>query len=560
MNQYRLPSAKWIIALLALSMPGSQQLFAQTSSVDSVSSAPSIEEQDVPPAVPVEEQPEVLSRGPVHEAFAEPVTMEPQTGLIAPQQPPPDIEEVPPEERPKGAQFAWIPGYWSWDADRNGYIWVSACWRAVPPKMAWVPGYWVQVSEGWEWIAGYWAPAGDREIVYLPTPPVVEEFEPVEVQPSPDVIWVPPCMYWSGGQYIRRNGYWLAAQPNWVWVPSHYIMTPRGCIFVEGHWDYSLERRGVLFAPVYFPVSVYRRVAFTYSPRIVIDIGLLRVSLFACPRYSHYYFGDYYDGAYLNIGIYPWFESRRYHTWYDPVYEHSRWRHHHSEPHWEDHERDEYRRRRDDKNLRPAHTFREQESRLSSLPEPQRRTLRTVRPIEGVVTDKKGPLKFERIGPDARQKISRQAADVRKFGHDRNLRESPPFDSGKIRPPEDRKPVGIPPERKPANRPDEHRKPQVVPPVTEPRKPIQPVERPKPPVKPHVVRPPERNENPGTKPDSRREPVPPRKTRVSTPERVQVPAAPVAGKSGWPGLFKKNPPSRPASEFKNDKKQDLRRK
>ncbi|MEJ2040827.1 MAG: hypothetical protein P8X55_18140, partial [Desulfosarcinaceae bacterium] len=52
------------------------------------------------PPVPAEEQPEVLTRGPVHEAFAQPVIVKDQQGLVAPQAPPPDIDEVPPQERP----------------------------------------------------------------------------------------------------------------------------------------------------------------------------------------------------------------------------------------------------------------------------------------------------------------------------------------------------------------------------------------------------------------------------------------------------------------------------
>jgi hypothetical protein len=200
---------------------------------------------DNPPAVPAQEQPEVLSRGPVHEAFAEPVTLQQQSGLIASERPPQDIVEVPPNERPQGQQFVWIPGYWSWDADRNGYIWVSACWRVAPPKMSWVPGYWSQVSGGWEWIAGFWTPVGVKEIEYLSAPPTVGDLEPYGPAPSTDTIWVPPCMYWIQGQYVRRAGYWLAAQSDWVWVPAHYVSTPRGYIFAAGHWDYSLERRGV---------------------------------------------------------------------------------------------------------------------------------------------------------------------------------------------------------------------------------------------------------------------------------------------------------------------------
>jgi len=93
-----------------------------------------------PPPTPAEEQPEVLTRGPVHEAFAEPVNLQVQAGLVAPQQPPAKIEEIPPADKPEGDQFVWVPGYWSWDGDRSGYIWVSACWRAAIRFAACGPG------------------------------------------------------------------------------------------------------------------------------------------------------------------------------------------------------------------------------------------------------------------------------------------------------------------------------------------------------------------------------------------------------------------------------------
>ncbi len=38
---------------------------------------------------------EVLTSGPVHEAFAEPVDLQPEPGLVVPQEPPADIQEVP---------------------------------------------------------------------------------------------------------------------------------------------------------------------------------------------------------------------------------------------------------------------------------------------------------------------------------------------------------------------------------------------------------------------------------------------------------------------------------
>jgi hypothetical protein len=53
---------------------------------------------------------EILTRGPVHEAFAETITFDPEPGIVAPKVPPADIEELPPQHRPAGANLAWIPG------------------------------------------------------------------------------------------------------------------------------------------------------------------------------------------------------------------------------------------------------------------------------------------------------------------------------------------------------------------------------------------------------------------------------------------------------------------
>ena len=527
-RQYGSFTARAVMTLLVMTSATGYLLAAQESATSGaiISQPLSLnQQQGVPPAIPDQEQPEVLSRGPVHEAFAEPVNLQLQAGLTVPDRPPPNIEELPPADRPRGEQFVWIPGYWSWDADRNGYIWVSACWRVAPPNMSWVPGYWSQAPGGWEWVAGFWTPAGVQEVEYLPAPPSIGEAEPYGAAPSPDTIWVPPCMYWVQGQYVRRNGYWLAAQPNWVWVPSHYVVTPRGYLFADGHWDYSLERRGMLFAPMYFPPSFYGRVNFTFSPGIVIDMGLLRVSLFTYPRYSHYYFGDYYDDAYLRIGIYPWFDSRRHHTWYDPVYEHDRWRHHRSEPRWEERGRDDYNRRRADIALRPARTYREQESRLAKMPETQRRDYQVTQPIAVAAADRKAPLKFERINTDERQKISRQATALRTFRDERTRWEAK-ADSPKT--------VHSPGERKTT----------VTPPVE----------------RRETVQPPQAPGNRKTEPSAQRDHafVPAREAPVSRPERVKIPAPPVVGKSGVSGIFRKSPPSRPLNEGKDKEGKDLR--
>src|SRR5262245_5986531 len=88
-----------------------------------------------PPPQPGEQAPQrdpaapqgvdALASGPVHEAFAEPVVFNPEPGPVVPKQPPDPIEEVPPDQKPEGENVAWVPGYWSWDEERDNFVWVS---------------------------------------------------------------------------------------------------------------------------------------------------------------------------------------------------------------------------------------------------------------------------------------------------------------------------------------------------------------------------------------------------------------------------------------------------
>jgi len=498
------------------------------------------------PPMPDQEQIEVLTSGPVHEAFAEPVNLQTQTGLAAPHQPPADIEEIPPTDRPQDDRFVWIPGYWGWDADRDDFIWVSACWRMGPPNMYWVPGYWTQVIDvqevdragvdvrvggldvrvgggtkavetvSWEWVSGFWRQSDTREIEYLPAPPAPMDLEPPGPPPTADNMWVPGCWYWDQGQYVRRPGYWLRQQSDWIWSPSHYRWTPRGYVFERGHWDYSLERRGVLFAPVYFPRSVYARPGYTYSPSIAIDIGVLTANLFIYPRYGHYYFGDYYDDAYRTRGIYPQFERERIHTWYDPIYTYDRWHHGRTDKRWEENQRREYDQRRSDKNLRPAHTYREMESRAANMPNTQRRDFELAKPLKTIVQRKSSPMKFKQIKPDAQQKIARQATDVQKFRQERVKWETTGSTDSKatVRPPVEHKDTVISPResKEPVTSHEEHKGSVVTPDETRPRS------------------------------------VSSREVRVTRPERVKIPSSPIVGKpKSWIST-EKGPPPRPADE------------
>jgi hypothetical protein len=501
-----------------------------------LAAAPVFGNETTPPPIPSEEQPEVLTRGPVNEAFARPVDLDNEEGIIAPREPPAPIIENIPDERPAGNQFVWVPGYWAWDTDREVYIWVSGCWRAAPPRMSWVPGYWSRVTTGWQWVAGFWSQLGAAEIEYLPAPPALVNVEPAGLAPAPDRIWVPPCWYWHHGGYVLRSGYWLAGHPDWVWIPSHYVWTPRGYIFARGHWDYALHRRGVLFAPVYFPRHVYIRPGFSFSLSVVVDIGAFQFSWFSYPRYRHYYFGDYYDDMYVTIGIFPRYECERRHRWYDPIYYHDKWKHHKDKPRWIEYERHEYDRRRNDRDLRPPRTYRELETRLSKMPEAKRREIRVAEPITTVVREKKTAFKFERVNLVGRKRINNTATEIHKFRDERSHWESK---------------KGQKQERKaqPLEKPQLQQKPQL-------QKKEQMAER-------QRMRPQEREQKAENKQIRLQE----KQKRIwtqSQPVKVKVQPSPVTEKRTVLNIFRKGPPSRPGNEqkveFQNNQKENNLRK
>src|SRR5262249_45996891 len=105
--------------------------------------------------------------------------------------------------------------------------------------------------------------------------------------------------------------------PGWVWVPAHYIWTPAGFVFVEGYWDYALADRGLLFAPVRIEPTVLVR-DFRYVPFYVVQPDFMISALFVQPRWSHYYFGDYFDRAYVDRGYIPWTDFRLVRQVVDP--------------------------------------------------------------------------------------------------------------------------------------------------------------------------------------------------------------------------------------------------
>jgi len=461
-----------------------------------------------PPAVPEEELPagsEVLTSGQVHEAFAKPVSMDPQAPILVPTQPPENLQEMPPAERPAGANIVWVPGYWAWDADRNDFIWVSGCWRNAPPSTYWVPGYWLQAGDGWEWIGGFWKPIvaqPQQEMEYLPAPPASIEVEPPGAPPQPDQSWVPGCWYWTQGQYVQRHGYWIKQEVGWVWVPSHFVWTPRGYIFAQGHWDHDMDNRGVLFCPTFFPSEVRVRPGFVFSPSVCVDLGMLRLNLFVYPRYNHYCFGDYYDDAYARIGIFPWFKCQTVHTWYDPLFAYDRWHLGQTDPHWAANQAKEFESRRSNHDLRPARTYSELKVQMTRLPANRRPARPLVEPVKTYAASQHTPTKFERIDTAERQQIAMKATDVKSFRDQRSQWEGPPAQrTTTVKPAPSPRPTTA---AKPVTKPTRGAKPPAV--------------------------------------------VPPREVRVTQPERVAVPSTPRTPQPTESRFIPKVPPGHPAQE------------
>jgi hypothetical protein len=257
------------------------------------------------------EGPEVLAKGPVHEAFA--TTAEaPVASPVVPKQPPEPIEELPPDQKPAGDNVQWIPGYWHWDDEAAKFIWISGFWRQPPPGRMWVPGSWREAKGGWQWVSGFWQEVNPNpqpgrgpvqpEIEYLPKPPETIELGPTVPAPDATSFYVPGSWVWRN-RYVWRPGVWVGHRASWLWVPARYHWTPAGYVFVDGYWDHPVATRGVLFAPVAFVRPL--RPAFVYTPVYVVSEPALVGALFVRRGYSGYFFGDYFDNRYAG-GFSPW--------------------------------------------------------------------------------------------------------------------------------------------------------------------------------------------------------------------------------------------------------------
>jgi len=370
---------------------------------------------------------EVLTRGPVHEAFAETVTFDPEPGLVAPKAPPAPIEEAPPEQRPEGANVAWISGYWAWDDERTDYLWVSGIWRSLPPGRQWVSGYWGRSAGGAQWTSGYWADAKASEVEYLPEPPATVEVGPNVAAPSPDHRWLPGSWLWQQNRYAWRPGYWAAGQSDWDWVPAHYVWTPRGYVFVDGYYDHSVARRGVLYAPVYFNSGIYTQRGFSYSPSVAINPAVFASHLFLRTGYGHYYYGDFYAATYATAGYSPWFSYNSSRYGYDPFYAQQRWVHRQDRG-WEQNIQADFQNRRDNASARPPRTWTDQ-ARIATAGAPNRQNVVMAASLAELAKNQEHPLKLKSLDTAERQQLAQHQQAVRQLREQREKLEDAAADA-----------------------------------------------------------------------------------------------------------------------------------
>ena len=362
---------------------------------------------------------QVLTRGPVHEAFAKASMTGATAGIIVSKAPPDPVNEIPPDQRPEGGNVAWIPGYWSWDDDRTDFIWESGVWRDLPPGRQWVPGYWTGVQGGWQWISGFWADAAQTEVSYLPPPPEPIEAGPSSPAPGPDHLWSPGCWVWRDPGYAWQAGYWVPQRPEWIWVPAHYTWTPRGYIYVPGYWDHDITHRGMMFAPVYYDRPVYGRPGYAYSPSIVIDLGVVAACLFVQPRTHHYYFGDYYDHRYEERGFYPWYsrELQRYGD--DPIYMHYRAEQMRHDRDWDHHVRERFDFRREHVDARPPQTLALQVNIFNARKDKTPEDMHIGRSFAEAAQSRTMPLRLAPVNVEERRQFESRGREVHKFQMDR---------------------------------------------------------------------------------------------------------------------------------------------
>jgi hypothetical protein len=245
---------------------------------------------------------DILQRGPVHEAYAQPIQKNPEPGPVITKRPPKPIEELPPDQKPEGDNVQWIKGYWAWDTDKNDFLWVSGFWRAPPPGRHWVAGYWTDADGGWRYVPGYWASDKQAETTYLPAPPESLDYGPTTPAPSDECFYVPGNWVYGLNRYAWRPGYWAYPYDDYLWNPATYYWTPDGYTYSDGYWDYYWPNRGLLFAPIWFHRPWFWHSGFCFRPFFCVN-PFFTSSFFFHSGCNSFFFGGFHDPFFHNHGF-----------------------------------------------------------------------------------------------------------------------------------------------------------------------------------------------------------------------------------------------------------------
>ncbi len=210
---------------------------------------------------------------------------------------------------------------------------------------------------------------------------------------------------------------------DWVWVPDHYVWTPSGYVFVDGYYDYSVPRRGIVFAPVYFQGGLRTQRGFSYTPATVINSAALVSHLFLRPTYGHYYFGDYYGANYRSAGFSPWFSFHSSHRGYDPFYSNQRWQHRQDRG-WEQRVEANFRNFRKNVDSRPPHNWAAQRELAGRGESSTRRSIEVAAPLEGLARRKDSPFRLQPVDQQERQRFGQRGQEYRKYLQQRQQLEA----------------------------------------------------------------------------------------------------------------------------------------
>ncbi|HMP16865.1 MAG TPA: YXWGXW repeat-containing protein, partial [Gemmatales bacterium] len=204
-----------------------------------------------------------------------------------------------------------------YDPEKTDFIWVSGFWRNAPPGRVWSAGEWRLENGQHRYIPGYWKSATESSWrVDLPEPPASVEAGPNVPARHEDAIWIPGHWVHRGESYVWRPGYWAEVEDNMVWMPGQYVYTGNGYRFVNGYWDYCLEDRGLLFAPVTFTSPLWLNPGWAFRPCFGINIGFgggwgwgwggFYNNLYMGPGFGNFWFGNFCNPWCWGAGFRPW--------------------------------------------------------------------------------------------------------------------------------------------------------------------------------------------------------------------------------------------------------------